>query len=419
MAFLFEGQVLYGLLDFYKQAPAVYVISAIVAHFAGLISCGFFAKFVFAPKRTIIIAMGVCLAAMLPIFFLPSDVWLPSLVLGGYASGCAVAAWGYFLKAFTAKNERIRSCADVLICSNVLMIIINIVAVRVSLTAGLICAAASIPVGMVFIAALPANGRPAVKIHGDIKKSLTILFIFIAIISVNAGLMYQVINPAFGHLASLVNWYWAVPYIVVIAIMRSLPVRANRPEFLYGGLAVMVGAFVSFMALGRDTAGYIIVDTLLLGACGIFDLFWWSVLGEMLDYTDNPIKVFGVGLSANVLGILCGAILGMSVTSLHAAELTVIALVLICVTLGLLPPLNRQLAALLAEQEPQSSPVTETLTEREKDVLQLILAGKSNSVIAEDLLIKESTVKTHVRSIYSKCLVANRAELITAFLGKK
>ena len=47
----------------------------------------------------------------------------------------------------------------------------------------------------------------------------------------------------------------------------------------------------------------------MLGACGIFDLFWWSILGEMLDYSDNPAQPFGIGLSANVFGVLCGGVL--------------------------------------------------------------------------------------------------------------
>ena len=42
------------------------------------------------------------------------------------------------------------------------------------------------------------------------------------------------------------------------------------------------------------------------------------------------------------------------------------------------------------------------LTAREQEVLKLILSGKSNREIAETLFISESTVKTHVRNIYSK-----------------
>jgi hypothetical protein len=158
-----------------------------------------------------------------------------------------------------------------------------------------------------------------------------------------------VLNPAFEHLTGLVSWYWAVPYIVALAIMRNLPGKARGSGVLYIGMAMIMGAFISFMLAGRSASDYLIVDTLMLGACGIFDLFWWSILGEMLDYSDNPVQTFGIGLSANVFGVLCGGILGMAVTSigLPGAELTVIALSVVCITLIMLPPLNRQLLLLL------------------------------------------------------------------------
>lgn len=79
--------------------------------------------------------------------------------------------------------------------------------------------------------------------------------------------MYQVINPAFKHLTGLVSWYWAVPYIVAFAIMRNLPMKVKRSGILYIGMAMIMGAFISFMLLERKTSDYLIVDTLMLGAC--------------------------------------------------------------------------------------------------------------------------------------------------------
>lgn len=197
--------------------------------------------------------------------------------------------------------------------------------------------------------------------------------------------------------------------------------------FLYVGMAMMVGAFICFMLLGRDTYGYLVVNTLLLESFGIFDLFWWSILGEMLDYAVNPVRVFGIGLSANVLGVLCGGILGANLTSmgLSGAEFAVVALVVVCVTLALLPPLNSQLVALLkkhvylaADDRTKRIETRVPLTTREEAILSLILVGKSNSAIAEALSISENTVKTHVRGIFTKYNVANRIELISTLLQK-
>jgi len=50
------------------------------------------------------------------------------------------------------------------------------------------------------------------------------------------------------------------------------------------------------------------------------------------------------------------------------------------------------------------------LSTRELEVLRLIAAGKTNQEIADALFISLSTVATHVRNIFEKANVANRAE---------
>ena len=440
LSFQFEGQVLYSLLDLRGTDADRYILAAIIAHFVGLFTCGLFVKSQAAAKSMMLGGMGLCLAASVPFFFAPSSLWLGGLIVSGYFSGCAVAAWGFFLRAFTPDNERIKSCADVLIYSNLLMIAVNVVAMNRSPFVGLSLTMLCLVIGIAFIWMLPLeqdnekNQTFKNKTHGGIKSQLILLCLFVFIITINSGLMYQVINPAFEHLTGLVSWYWAVPYIVALVIMRNLPIKAKRSRILYIGMAMIIGAFISFMLLGRNTSDYLTVDTLMLGACGIFDLFWWSILGEMLDYSDNPTQTFGIGLSANVFGVLCGGFLGMFVTSigLPSAEVAVIALTVVCVTLVMLPPLNNQLVLLLKShaylaaydnmgQSQQTDIVCQIktldpLTVREQEVLQLILSGKSNREIAGALFISESTVKTHVRNIFSKYDVGSRAELISTLL---
>jgi DNA-binding CsgD family transcriptional regulator len=51
------------------------------------------------------------------------------------------------------------------------------------------------------------------------------------------------------------------------------------------------------------------------------------------------------------------------------------------------------------------------ITQREKEVLQLLITGKTYKEIAAELFISLPTVKTHVSNIYSKAKVRNRLEL--------
>lgn len=54
------------------------------------------------------------------------------------------------------------------------------------------------------------------------------------------------------------------------------------------------------------------------------------------------------------------------------------------------------------------------LTGRELDVLSLLARGKSNKEIGTNLYISETTVKSHLRSIFTKLNVLSRTEAITA-----
>ena len=54
----------------------------------------------------------------------------------------------------------------------------------------------------------------------------------------------------------------------------------------------------------------------------------------------------------------------------------------------------------------------EVLTGRERDVLALIGAGRSNSEIAGDLFLGEGTVKTHIGHLFAKLSLRDRAAAV-------
>ena len=61
---------------------------------------------------------------------------------------------------------------------------------------------------------------------------------------------------------------------------------------------------------------------------------------------------------------------------------------------------------------PQEAPSGPQLTEREREVLELIAGGSTNREIAEQLFLSPHTVKEHTSSLYRKLSVRNRAEAV-------
>jgi NarL family two-component system response regulator LiaR len=59
------------------------------------------------------------------------------------------------------------------------------------------------------------------------------------------------------------------------------------------------------------------------------------------------------------------------------------------------------------------------LTEREMEVLNLVVQGKSNQQIANAMIISVATVKAHITSILSKLQVSSRAEAIAFAIKNK
>lgn len=76
------------------------------------------------------------------------------------------------------------------------------------------------------------------------------------------------------------------------------------------------------------------------------------------------------------------------------------------------PDIMRKLMEQVAIQStPQREMQGESLTERELDVVRLVAQGRNNHEIAQDLVISEKTVKTHISNILGKLHLEDRTQL--------
>lgn len=442
IAFPYQGEVFYSLVINSQLDVEKMVLAGLICLVAGLSGCGFLVRSIRAAKCAMLVSSVFCLAGTCVFFFSPSVLWVAALPAILFAAAVLMASWGFYFKACTPKNERIKTAADALVYSAVLMIPINMIAIYISARVGLFLTAAMLALSFFYMLRLPDldfSEKAPCKVADSIcaiKTPLAFLCLFIAVIAIDSGLMFSVVNPAFENVAWLANWYWAVPYIAAIWLVKIFSSKINRTYILYIAISMIGFSFVAFAVLDRGAVSYLIINTLLLGACGVFDIFWWSILGEMLNLGRNPAKILGFGLAANVFGVLLGELITMVAASFGISSngMAMVALIVVCITFSLLPLLNSYLSQLLKNcaffitltelPEPEQKKATGQLAEiagltrREIQVAELLMKGYTYKLIADELYLSENTVKSHVSHIYNKLGVNNKSEFLWSTADK-
>ncbi|MEW5990329.1 MAG: response regulator transcription factor [Chloroflexota bacterium] len=76
------------------------------------------------------------------------------------------------------------------------------------------------------------------------------------------------------------------------------------------------------------------------------------------------------------------------------------------------PAIARRLAAFFAARPAAEPTVFPELTQREREILDLIARGLNNAQITQRLVLSPKTVRNHVSNIFSKLQVADRAQAI-------
>jgi RNA polymerase sigma factor (sigma-70 family) len=81
----------------------------------------------------------------------------------------------------------------------------------------------------------------------------------------------------------------------------------------------------------------------------------------------------------------------------------------------LVEELEKQMEATREGKKEVSEKFMQEISPREKEIIDLVLAGKTNAQIAKKLFISVNTVKRHVYNIYQKTRVKSRVEFVKKF----
>jgi len=122
------------------------------------------------------------------------------------------------------------------------------------------------------------------------------------------------------------------------------------------------------------------------------------------------------GLDEYIVEALRAGASGFMTKDAPAAELVAAVRAVAAGDAVLSPAVTRQLLDRVARRLPPASGTaagaTATLTEREREVLQLVAGGMSNAEIAAALVVAEPTVKTHVSNLLGKLGLRDRVQAV-------
>lgn len=264
-----------------------------------------------------------------------------------------------------------------------------------------------------------------------------------------AGIFIYELAPgmvtSLAHINGMAEVYrWYALGMVAVAALSFIPgknVRFSNIAFRLVVPLISLGLIVFALVSLQDSA--VAMSVSLLGSM-LFEAFLFVRFAQIsLNTHEEPVRVFALGGFVMQLGILAAYILvpvlaaGVQVTIASLALAIVFLLVLTGAFFGNGLQEDRPKTTSVQGAPSSTSAVTlqpagerfheecgafasaYNLSRRESQVFELAMQGKNQAVIAKELFVAETTVKTHLRGIYRKTNTANRQELIALFLERR
>ncbi len=444
MSLPYEGPVLYGLADQLGFNGTMMNNATVAAHFSGILLAAFFVKNSVMAKQIMLYSSLTCFIGSFALIFASPNIWHLLIVPISFIAGTYVTSWAFFYKLCSIPKDRGKVSADVLILANIVLTIAAFLSMKVSGYWGFFFILSMLLLSFYFTLRLETGPKASMDSSTSVRTSISlqrslyhpmlVFYFFIFLITLTSGTMFSVVYPYFGEFETLSSVYTNIPYMLGLLIMRLFTTRENKAYTLYMGMFFLGISYIGFFLLPKTVISFFLIMTPLLFAYGVFDFFWWRIMGDLFEYTRNPSKVLGLGLGTNVFGVWCGGLIGQTI--MHKSQgdhllVSAFSIGILFVVLLLLPILNHQMSKLLSnhaffrffsslsmpKQDSvfESYTLTSELSEREKEIVTFVLKGCTYKQISTELFISENTVKTHIKNIYRKLEINSKYQLIQLF----
>lgn len=297
------------------------------------------------------------------------------------------------------------------------------------LTRGPSCLVCCLVVGVVVLTLLHTNVmdvRPLTPAEQKPTHQILLvacLTVVMASIVRTAGFSFPATDIASGVSLELSRLFYGIGLIIA-------GLASDRDRDL--GLAIcIVSLAMPFLMIALSSAGAPAMPLWGLAYlfAGIYVLFCVLLSTDLAEALGNP-YLAGLGMLLRHVGDACGTTLSLALSSAPVVLISVTA-VFFVVTMGLFFVLYQQFFAPPHNASVDGSTPETTndhferfaahcgLTARERDILRLVLAEKTNAEIAGELVVSERTVKFHMTNLLKKTGCRNRLEILAAYATRK
>jgi DNA-binding CsgD family transcriptional regulator len=335
----------------------------------------------------------------------------------GIASVLFVIGWSYFYTISVSYKDKIKVMGFTIVLGNLVLYLINIL-----VKLGFETYAMNSLLVILSLSLIASNFLTFEKSYDyafdtskNIKKLIVLIAAILFLININDGLSSKLIEPLFMEIEEHTIFYKRIPYIMAIIVLVVFSDKLSHLSSFYIAIFLLGMSNVALMVLGINELGFYVNETMLQWGLGIGDLFIWTVVGHVGHLYGRPYRITSFALVSLLTSVFLGRILGIIFSSSPDGGLYTIAVsfstvfVTILITPKLFDTIDRQVVKIKEENKFEKK--VNTLTERELEIYNLLIKGKKNHEIAEDLYITDNTLKTHLRNIYKKLNVAGKKEL--------
>ena len=252
--------------------------------------------------------------------------------------------------------------------------------------------------------------------HSD-KLIIPLAAVVIALLSVVKGLGFYF--PSGDLSGGVISAEATRAFYAIGLIAAGFVNDRNRKHGAICCLCALVFPFLTFALKGEPNTGTVmwIAGYIFFGFFSVYRVVTFS---DLAGKKDNLLYISGFGLMFGRIGDALGALIGISMCNTATTLIWISAALLLLTFVMFFWYYNKVYASLPVQDISIEDHIHEfekayNMTDRESEVFELIVAGRSNAEIAADLYVSENTVKFHVRNALKTTACPNRTELTAKF----